>query len=442
MQMGEALIKRNAPALLAALVAATALAAGGWFFGGPAPAHASEVNGVCAWPVRDNADLVNVAFPDESAHYWGSMAVGIPETGVVVRGRYPQARYFSLHTYNMTLGAYDALSDREIEPASGVNPFVKRGKRGTGEGDWEVRILPGEPPESRPPNTMYTGETSGVPNLAAIVVYRVYVSDDPEDPEGGVGLPTVNLTLGGEEVPVPFSGCSLTSELPGTPANDAIRESSFPDSVVIPTRGATNPPEWWKFFGFGGSIGRQVGIDPLTALLDGTLPGGGFLNNQHNDYMSASISREFGDVVVMRAKMPTFPDTRAGQQPWRRSQLRYWSICQNHAVSQRYVACLADHQTVRNRHGRATFVISDPDDRPANATPENGVNWLPWGGAYSSGLIIYRQMLASPSFKYALARVNKGDPLAPALGPYMPRIVYCTTERFESEGATGCLSGQ
>ena len=94
-----------------------------------------------------------------------------------------------------------------------------------------------------------------------------------------------------------------------------IREANFPDGVVVPTRGATDPPEWRKFFSFGGAIGRQVGIESLTAALEGGLPAGGLLNNLDNDYMSASISREFGEVVVMRAKMPSFPDTRAASPP-------------------------------------------------------------------------------------------------------------------------------
>ena len=139
--------------------------------------------------------------------------------------------------------------------------------------------------------------------------------------------------------------------------------------------------------------------------------------------------------------MPSFPDTRAGQPAWKRSQLRYWSICQNHAASQRYVDCVADHEAVLGARRRATFVISDPEDRPANATRERGVNWLPYGGIYPSGHVIYRQMLASRRFDHALALVEPQGSLEEVLGPYMPRLAYCSTERFEREGARGCLAG-
>ena len=402
-------------------------------------AAASQVDGLCAWPVRDNADLVNVAFPDESSHYWGTVALGIPETGMVIRGRYPEARYFSLHTYNPGLGAYDGLTDREIEPAQGSNPFVKPSQEAGGT--WKVTVLPGERPANPAPNTLYVGSTRGLPSPASIVLYRVYVPDDPQDPEGGAGLPTVTPIIGGAEAGFGFAGCSLTTAIPETGINELIKQMNWPDGVTIPSRGAANPPTWHKFFSFGSSLARLGGVESLGPALEAVLGSGGLLNNLDNDYMSASISREFGEVVVLRAKMPSFPDTRAGEPAWRRSQVRYWSICQNHSITQRFVDCLADHESVRDDRRRATFVISDPEDRPANATGAEGVNWLPWGGTYPSGLIIYRQMLASPNFKRALAPVERGDSLEEALGPYLPRIAYCTTERFERDGPAGCLAG-
>ncbi len=405
----------------------------------PAATAQSTISGACAWPVRDSSDVVNVAFPDESAHYWGSVASGIPQSGIVIRGRYPKARYFSLHTYNATLGAYDALADHEIRPSSGRNPFTRGSHRSRAGGSWEVRVLPGDRPASAPDNTIYTGSSGGVPNLASILLYRVYVSEREADPEGSVGLPSIHPTFAGTEAGPGFPGCSITSALPPSGLNEAIRELNWPDQIEIPTRGATDPPRWKKFFGFGGAIADMVGSEELRPVLDGALPGGGFLNNLDNDYMTASISRDFGNVVVLRAKMPTFPDTRAGQPAARRTQLRYWSICQNHAITQRYVDCLADHETVLDRKRRATFVISDPQNRPGNAVRKRDVNWLPWGGIYSSGLLIYRQLVASQRFDRALALVEKGDPLAPLLGPYLPKIGYCTREAFEKRAAA-CLA--
>ena len=120
--------------------------------------------------------------------------------------------------------------------------------------------------------------------------------------------------------------------------------------------------------------------------------------------------------------MPRFPDTTAGEPPWQPGQqVRYWSICENEKFTTRYVGCIADYQAVL-RKGIATFVISDPDARPANAYPADGINWLPWGD-YPDGLIIYPQ----------------GEALAPTMGAYLPQIGYCSKAEFEKAGANGCL---
>jgi hypothetical protein len=68
-------------------------------------------------------------------------------------------------------------------------------------------------------------------------------------------------------------------------------------------------------------------------------------------------------------------------------QPRYWSLCQYELITERFVACSADHQSVIGEDGYARFVISDPSDRPSNATTSNAINWLPWGGPYYDGFI-------------------------------------------------------
>ena len=71
--------------------------------------------------------------------------------------------------------------------------------------------------------------------------------------------------------------------------------------------------------------------------------------------------------------------------------LRYWSLCQNDPLTERVVACLNDDRVVVGPDGFATFVVSTPNERPANATARCGVNWLPWGPNVR-GVLIYRHM--------------------------------------------------
>jgi hypothetical protein len=167
---------------------------------------------------------------------------------------------------------------------------------------------------------------------------------------------------------------------------------------------------------------------------------GGFLSNQQIAYLYAYVSREYGDVLVLRVRAPSFPDTRAGVKPTAARDVRYWSVCQNNGLSQRVSDCTADYQSALRR-GFATIVISDPSDRPKNATKRNGVTWLAWGGAYYEGLVIYRHMLPSRLFEGAIQRIREGRSAAKTIGSYYPTGGYCTKERFERGGWKACITG-
>jgi hypothetical protein len=410
---------------------------------GSSAAATPSANGPCSWSAESNPDAVNIAFPDEGATYWGTQTVSIPSTGLVIRGRFPHARYFSLHAYDPALRPVGSLYDTQIDPSSGVNPYRRPGdptKAAPVDGSYVVRILPTAPPAKPEPNTIYMGAThEGAPNPQGIVLYRVYVADDPRDPTGGVGLPDVSMQVGDGAAEVPFGQCDITGQLPDTGLNKTIRESSYPSGVSFPiaAKADTSPPNWEKFFGYSTVVKGVAGDNAATQQVPS---GGGFLSNQQNDYIGTGINRKYGSVVVFRMRMPTFPDTRAGEPAWLPRQVRYWSICQNEPFTQRYVACVGDADAVLGQDGYGTFVISDPADRPANADRAHGVNWLPWGGTYPDGRIIYRQMVPAPDFTQAFAPITPDEDLRTALGAYYPVTAYCTKARFEQGGAAACLS--
>ena len=68
-------------------------------------------------------------FPEESATYWMSR-FSLPEgSRLVLRGRYPHARYISLNSYSEAVPT-DALSDIVIRPDRGsTNPFLPGHRR-------------------------------------------------------------------------------------------------------------------------------------------------------------------------------------------------------------------------------------------------------------------------------------------------------------------------
>src|SRR5262249_37414864 len=90
-------------------------------------------------------------------------------------------------------------------------------------------------------------------------------------------------------------------------------------------------------------------------------------------YMAAYLSRKFGPVYVFRAKMPTFPNTFAGTKVMADGQVKYWSVVSVASPpSGELWDGLTDMMLPLDASGYYTIVVSRPEDRPKNATRENG----------------------------------------------------------------------
>ncbi len=393
----------------------------------------------CSWGSNADDDFINAAYPDTEANYWLAQLMQVPSTRIAIRGAYPEARYFSLHVYDQAQRPIDSLADYEIVPDKGsANPFASS-VSSKGAGTYTVFVEFTAEPQDPAPNTIYAGATGeGLPNPTSALIYRTYVPDDPKDGLGGVPLPTISYeTADGTEV-VGFEDCQVfTAPSDGT-VNQAIRDSSYPDDIprLPPRPNDEKKPRFNRFYGVDRPVYDNVPPNPVTGEEPKTQ--GGFLSNEQNAYMTARITRSMGDIVVIRAKAPSFPDTRKGESLRPPSELRYWSMCQNHTLSQRVVACAADFQTEVGRDGYFTFVISDPADRPSNANAKSEVTWLPWGGPFYEATIIYRHMLPSRGFDEAVQNIPEGEDPTKIMGVYYPRAVYCDKAAFEKSGWRGC----
>ena len=388
----------------------------------------------CSWPTVIEADTVNLAYPDTGATYWGTRFAAVPGARLRIDGSYPAARYFSFHAYDEAQRPVAGLADLEIAPNPGNdNPFVTPGA--PAGGSYTAFIDFSAPPPDPAPNTAYAGEMDdGSPNPGGFILYRVYVPDDQADPAGSVPLPTLTLETNDGAVALPLADCDPVPPSAGAPLTQVVRGSSFPNEVprAIPWVPAQDPPQFVKFWSLSANVIDRVPSNPATDPLPRDTSGG-FLSNKHINYLFALTSRSLGDLFVMRAKAPTAPDTRAGEDVTTARDMRYWSICQNNFVSQRFVQCLGDHEVVVDDDGFFTLVVSDPDDRPANAA-----NWLPWGGPYYDGNVIYRHMLPARDFDGAIQRVPYGTPASAVMGDFFPAAAYCDQATFESGGWAAC----
>jgi hypothetical protein len=399
----------------------------------------------CGWSTDSNIDTTNVAFPDNAAKYWVALLPMTPGTRVRIDGRYPVARYFSFNSYDPLLRALDVQTDLNIAPLRAdnnplQNPSALPGARYT------IYLNDGAAPTPRAANTLYAGDIAAgpvvLPNALVPVIYRIYVPGQGYDFDGGVGLPQLTIeTADGKTELAQLPTCAvpplptLGGLLPGSGLNALLLGADYPDTLALPFPTAVYPPRTNRFYGLPDSTFAILGnVLPLPVQeTGGKLPlgDGGFLSNKDNAYVTTGFSRKYGNLIVMRARAPSYrgaPGVALGSE-----NLRYWSICENEFLTQRYVACSADHETALDRDGYFTIAVSDLADRPANATPAQQISWLPWG-PFVDGLLIYRNMLPSPSFRSAIQNVAKGTPPATVMGDYFPQVSYCRREIFEHAG--------
>lgn len=406
----------------------------------------------CGWEVASNIDTMNVAFPDESAKYWVALVPMLPQTRLRIDGYYPDVRYFSYNSYDGLLRPTDAIADSEIVPNDGGRNSAAEEDAPWGDA-YTAYLEFSAPPEERAPNTIYAGEMQlgpqAVPQvLLTALFYRVYVPAEDKEFDGGVGLPLLTLeTADGEQELLPMGNCvepllpTLGGNLPSAGVNELLEETGLPDDIFsnLPfylglgdTSARTN-----VFYGLSGTVFNilrgLLGL-PVPDGIEHSIPvggGGGFLSNKHNAYSTNLFTRNYGNVALIRAKAPSFRSEEG--TPFGEENVRYWSVCQNDLPTQRYVGCYADYQMVLNDDGYFYVMVSDAEDRPANATAENHLNWLAWG-PYFDSLLIYRHMLPNPAFEETISKVPQGTPPEDIMGEYSPQPAYCTQAIVESAG--------
>lgn len=219
------------------------------------------------------------------------------------------------------------------------------------------------------------------------------------------------------------------------------------DPATAPAR---SEPRWEKYWNFKYSIVGSFMAPEERAKIPwaGAIDGGG---DPATQYFFIQLSRKFGPVYVMRGKMPSFPNTYAGKggrglEMMPEAQTQYWSLvsCES-APSGQIVDGLTDMQVPLDEDGHYTIVYSRKEDRPKNATAENGIAWIEWSprgeglpGPHNRedfGMLQLRIMATNPAWKERPDNVTKPGMEETAMGPYYPRGYYTTKVGFEAEGA-------
>jgi hypothetical protein len=440
-------------------------------------------------------------------------------TKVIIDGEFPHSRFFNIQAsppldpafyyYNGMFGSPEVpLVDVDIAPLPGnTNPFLKGGDRNAQKRKFRAyftlaigngaKLEPAySPPFFRAPGNhrfasafQYQGPLAdpaspmskvgtkrGVWNTGALWI-RYYAPDLQQGPLGGVSLPRVLYELPtGERFFLNADFSKMKAAINKT-RRDWKTPSFEPSAIEGPKEG------WNHDFDIlhGGLVGifRAVGKDKpkdkeyarrfeLVATGRGINqpPPGNYEPSASRcvsiNYLGRSMAIGSGKVAVLTGRMPTVPKTRQGERIMTGGKARYFSITsypEPDLFDPSYIGpaytSIMDDEITTDRSGWYVIAYSRKQDRPKNATTENGVTWVDWGRIARQHFVL-RWLSVHPDWRdpkhvpditnlpyntttwlspdYDKSLVGENNHKG-RLSSYLPQMHYMTKEEFESFGA-------
>jgi hypothetical protein len=385
----------------------------------PGPANA-QLFPLCSWPIESTGGgLTNAFFPDTNATYWMMPLDTTQWKAMVIKGEYPEARFFSFVTYLGTGAAADSMIDADIAPdPGGTNPFAST----NAVGPYNYTVTIGGVGSA---NHLQFGGTR-----LAFVIYRVYVPDKGLNRMGGVALPSVSVVAADGHTralePCPFANVTASP----TSLIRFFQSQGFPDTANTLQAVATGDLDD-LFLGDGNSCNSNSPSSGAVTFAPNSTNGRfrPFPNPATTYVEVQNLCFQPGKVLVVRGKAAVFPDTYDGKSVFEPAiagaiQLRYWSMCNNdQEVPGPVVACAADWAAQLDTQQFYTYVVSD-DMMPPSWIPP-GATWLPWGETNIPKTLIFRN--TSPS-NFTLA------------GDYVPQAVFCDKQVLIVGGWQACFA--
>jgi hypothetical protein len=285
-------------------------------------------------------------YPDLYSTYFVANVKLPQDTILQFQGTFPHARYFSMTVANQLgdgqIGNGQFLRGDQVIPDRGSeNPFWALPLRNCNNRAYTIRIKPGCAPDNPEKNTLYSGSDN--PDARVHIAIRTYLVDNGYDGTGicllepnllpyeSIGLPTAKLLLSPY---TSLSGSKLLQLLQVKKEGDPngyqlddwlshIRLSNDPESApCLPVSVAQ------KFWNTDYSVtGLFYATDPEKRVqCCPPSTAGGFASNPDTNYIIIPISFAYGDIVHLRAKMPTHPCTRHNNSSGLKDQVQYLSI--------------------------------------------------------------------------------------------------------------------
>ncbi|MCB0857398.1 MAG: hypothetical protein KDB57_04655 [Solirubrobacterales bacterium] len=418
----------------------------------------------CFWAPPKGMDYANLPgaipiqkpnlYPDVGSTYFVAQ-YKLPEgASLTFHGKFGYLRYMSWTMFGRPgelgqIASADSLRDIRIRPDKGsVNPFKPGNKRMAGPRKYTFHVVSGPIPAKRAPNTIYTQTIDPETRLGMSI--RNYLPDRGRDGTGDAGLPKVVLNLADGTRLQGQQACAQldpifdvsTSTFPAALWKQLVADS--PDPVNAP---AFNPPRWEKFWNALYNVAGIFITDPFER--ESTYPpteSGGFQSNPDTSYLLTEVSLKYGPLITFSGKMPTFPKSLPAAKRWtpKKYQVRYWSLCSGSSpVTGLGYDCVYDQQVPLTKKRRYTVVVGRAEDRPANARPACGYQWINFGEGENYpdpaardyiDTMYMRFMAVDPAWKQAPQNIKKPGSEKKVMGEYFPNAKYWTKAAFRKLG--------
>lgn len=366
---------------------------------------------------------------DYNCNYNGFPYEVNPNVEIVIRGKFPYARYMSITVRGEADRPIASVPDRQLIPDPGsTNPFLPGADWDADNRNYTLIIRFTPPPQGSDlfvpeagNNTIYAGTfPDGSPNTQGMIVLRIYVPSIGYDKTGGVGLPEITYCAAAKNK-IPTSHETLNQAAlfknPLASNNNYNRYLSANKMDKVQKCDLN-----WRTLGLGTEF---LSPDPNTVYI-----------------ISDQLQQDPGKLLFIRWKAPTFPDTYHNIGIMGNEDMRYWSMSFITRVGFLGLYTMGDFQTIIKK-GYVNLVISFGASRPSFVTTENGFTWV---DASHLPLVpfslFYRNNQVSQGFPYTAKDVPAGQTVPPEImGEYYPCGNYvnslypsCCDDEHEHEG--------
>jgi hypothetical protein len=320
-----------------------------------------------SWKEFLGTDLETPAFPDRYCNYFVysfSRKLGDSKHWRLrITGEFPYARYMSFNLYSALKGkSLGALTDFQIKPQPNhVNPFIAGRNARSNNRQYILTVLPKEYSQNSSLNEFaFDGQSIDL----VMVMLRYYL---------------------------PHGNAIGSVPLPKLEAFDA--RSQKP--VQLPKNLAFEAPK---------SIFAYRAWPAFDTVVDETLrfyrnDGGGQFNNADNLYLFTAIERKRDEVVLIRVKPPTYPQTNNALN---NTDVRYWSFNQGNVETSTLLG-MHDREFKIAKDGFVYLAIGADSIR--THAQQGGYNFMPWKAKLRKAFILYRNLLTNPSYPGNLEQV-------------------------------------